>query len=68
VRAVQEGFAGVRYLIRHDPAQKLLGIALFSNAGVGESDDWPSRREAPLSSSLIAEAHWRFGYRVLPTP
>ena len=41
MRAVQEGFAGVRYLIRHDPAQKLLGIALFSNAGVGESDDWP---------------------------
>jgi hypothetical protein len=68
VRAVEEGFAGVRYLIRHDPAQKLLGIALFAEAGAGEADAWPSGSEAPLSPELISQAHRRLRYRVLPTP
>lgn len=68
VRAVEGGFAGVRYLIRHDPAQKLLGIALFGDPGAGESEAWPSGSEAPLSTELVSEAHRRFGYRVLPTP
>lgn len=70
VRAVQQGFAGLRYLIRHDPAQKLLGIALFGTAdvGAGESEAWPSGSEAPLSTELVSEAHRRFAYRVLPTP
>jgi RES domain-containing protein len=83
VRAVQQGFAGLRYLIRHDPAQKLLGIALFGTAdvgvGAGESEAWPSGSEAPLSTERVSEAHrrlahraalldGRFAYRVLPTP
>ena len=32
--ALESGFAGVRYLVRHDPAQKLYGVALFAPAGV----------------------------------
>ncbi|MCP9490079.1 MAG: RES family NAD+ phosphorylase [Solirubrobacteraceae bacterium MAG38_C4-C5] len=68
VRALEKGFAGVRYLIRHDPAQKLLGITLFGEAGAAESEAWPIGSEQPRSPELIAEAHRRFGYRVLPTP
>jgi len=68
VHAVEEGFGGVRYLVRHDPAQKLFGIALFGGAGADESDAWPSGDEEPLSLELVSEAHRRFGSRVLPTP
>ena len=64
------GFAGIRYLVRHDPAQKLFGIALFGEAGEQPDND---RAEAwildhPIPDELIAEAQRRFGYRVVPRP
>jgi hypothetical protein len=70
VDAVAAGFAGVRYLVRHDPAQKLYGIALFGEAGEQPDND---RAEAaildqPIPDDLIAEARRRFGYRVVPRP
>ena len=34
VEALRAGFGGIRYFVRHDPAQKLFGIALFGDAGV----------------------------------
>lgn len=68
--ALGAGFAGIRYLVRHDPAQKLFGIALFGEAG--EQPDH-NRVEAsildhPIPDEVIAEARRRFGYRVVPRP
>lgn len=68
--AVGAGFPGIRYLVRHDPAQKLFGIALFGEAG--EQPDH-NRAEAsildhPIPDEVIAEARRRFGYRVVPRP
>lgn len=69
VNAVEAGFAGVRYLVRHDPAQQLYGIALFSEAGAPKAGaDWPADGDGALPGELVAEASRVFGYRVLPTP
>jgi RES domain-containing protein len=67
--AVAAGFDGVRYLARHDPAQKLYSVALFATAGAPAQGDsnWPHGDE-PIPDELIAEAQRSFGYRVLPTP
>ena len=68
-RAVADGFAGVRYLARHEPAQDLYGVALFAPAGAPEpgDPDWPEG-PGPIPDALVDEARRRFGYRVLPTP
>ena len=63
--AVAAGFAGIRYLVRHDPAQELFGVALFAPVG---SAGWPSGDDGPIPADLLAEAGRVFGYRVLPTP
>jgi hypothetical protein len=68
--ALGAGFAGIRYLVRHDLAQRLYGIALFGQAGEQPDND---RAEAlildqPIPDELIAEARRRFGYRVVPRP
>jgi hypothetical protein len=70
VRAVKAGFDGIRYLVRHDPAQKLYGLALFAEAGAPDATDpsWPAGDDDGLPDELIAEAGRRFGYRVLPPP
>jgi NAD(P)-dependent dehydrogenase (short-subunit alcohol dehydrogenase family) len=60
------GFDGVRYLVRHDPAQRLYGIALFGEPGAG--DDQPSGTDEPIPDALIAEAQRAFGYRIVPSP
>jgi hypothetical protein len=64
------GFDGVRYLVRHDPRQRLYAVALFGPAGAPEPTDpaWPHGKSAPISNALVDEAHKAFGYRVLPTP
>ena len=64
VHAVGAGFDGVRYLLRHDPAQRLYGVALFAEAG---GADWPTN-DNDIPTELVAEATSAFGYRVLPTP
>lgn len=66
-QAVQAGFAGIRYLVRHDPAQRLYGIALFDRPAGGERD-WPAGRTTEIPPGLIAAARAEFGYRVLPRP
>jgi RES domain len=69
VRAVQAGFDGLRYLVRHDPAQRLYGVALFSEPGAATDDPaWPRERDAAIPDELVAEASRRFGYQVLPIP
>ncbi len=68
-QALGAGFEGIRYLVRHDPAQKLYGIALFGPAGSPDPGDrsWPHPSE-PIPADLIARAEGEFGYRVLPIP
>jgi RES domain len=68
--ALAAGFDGVRYLVRHDPAQKLYGFALFGPAGALDPHDspWPAGTEVPIPDALVDEARRLFRYRVLPTP
>jgi hypothetical protein len=63
-QAVEGGFDGVRYFVRHDPAQRLYGVALFGNA----STSWPRGADADIPDELITAAKTAFGYRVLPLP
>lgn len=69
-QAVGAGFDGIRYLVRHDPAQRLYGIALFAPAGAPKprDRDWPRQDDGPLPDGLAAEAQARFGYRTIPVP
>lgn len=68
-QALEDGFDGVRYFVRHDPAQKLYGVALFAQARTPEPADpqWPSDSGA-IPDALVRDAERVFGYRVLPTP
>ena len=59
------GFDGVRYLISHDPAQRLIGVALF---GPARSPPWPAGRSARIGNDLIREAERLFGLQVVPVP
>jgi hypothetical protein len=63
-------FAGTRYLVRHDPAQQLYGIALFAPEGAPSAGDpkWPGHDDGPIPADVVAEARKRSGYRVLPVP
>jgi len=67
--ASASGYDGVRYLVRHDPAQKLYGLALFGPAGTPDPADprWPQDSQA-IPDSLIEDAERLFRYRVLFTP
>lgn len=69
VQALENGFDGIRYLVRHDPAKKLHGLALFSQAGAPDPADpqWPAAGGA-MPDALVRDAECLFGYRVLPTP
>jgi hypothetical protein len=64
---LQNRVDGVRWRLRHDPKQELLGVALFGPAGGQPDDDWPPARNQPLDQALIREAEDNFGYRIVPT-
>jgi hypothetical protein len=67
--AVESGFTGVRYLVRHDPAQQLYGIALFGKADTNpEAQGLPVGSDTPIPQQLVADAARLFSYRVLPSP
>jgi len=67
--AARAGFDGIRHLLRHDPAQRLVGIAVFAKAGAPDPGSaWPAGNDRPIERALIGEAESSFGYRVLPTP
>lgn len=70
VRAVADGFDGIRYLVRHDPAQKVYGYALFGRAGSGGAlmRSLGSAVDASIQEDLVDAARRLFGYRVLPPP
>lgn len=61
----QAGFEGVRYLVSHDPAQRLVGIGLFQCAGV---KDWPIVETRPIPEDLVFAAQNHFGITVVPRP
>jgi hypothetical protein len=68
-QAHRAGFDGVRWWVRHDPAQKLVGVALFGPKGEPhDTDRWPAPEPAELSERLLARARRDFGYRVVPRP
>jgi RES domain-containing protein len=56
------GFGGVRYLLRHDPAQRMVGVALFGPAGSPEG--FPHDPGVPIGADLIDRVAERFGIRV----
>jgi hypothetical protein len=49
------GFAGVRYLVRHDPRQDLWGVALFGPDGAQPDDLLPGADEE-LDEMLVGRA------------
>lgn len=66
---VAAGFDGVRWWVRHDPAQRLVGVALFGPAGApAPTVSLPEAVSYALDSQLLEEARRKFGYRVLPRP
>jgi hypothetical protein len=67
-RAVEAGFAGVRYFVRHDPARKLYGVARFGEPGDSAGPAKASGADAPISQGLVDEAQAGFGGRIVPTP
>lgn len=69
-RAVEAGFDGIRYLVRHDPAQILAGVALFSDKGSPSPHDprWPAGTDREIDGALIQEARKAYAYQILPTP
>ena len=58
------GFGGIRYLLRHDPAQRLAGVA---SAPRGRSPGL-HRLGEPIGLDLQREVEARFGVRILPVP
>jgi len=68
--AVAAGFDGVRYLVRHDPAQRIYGYALFGTPGASGSllSAAASASDELIPLAVAEEARRLFGYRVLPTP
>lgn len=61
----RSGFDGVRYLLRHDPSQRLKGVALFGPAGTPSG--YPSGTSEPIRPTMLEEVERRFGIRVLDT-
>lgn len=59
----RSGFDGIRYLLRHDPSQRSIGVALFGSAG--PSHGRPSGASEPIGPALLEEIERRFGIRVL---
>ena len=60
------GFDGVRYRVRHDPAQDLVGLALFGPTGLHD-DSLVTVTRSRIPASLVIAAWDHFGVMVLPT-
>jgi hypothetical protein len=58
---VTAGFDGVRFLLRHDPGQQEVGIALFGTAGQA---NWHVDATDVIVEGLISAAETQFGIRV----
>jgi hypothetical protein len=60
------GFDGIRYFLRHDPAQRMVGFALFGPEGAPSG--FPIAASGPIGKDLIRHVTDRFGLRVQPAP
>jgi hypothetical protein len=62
------GFDGIRYLVSHDPAQKLAGVALFGAAGEpADNGEFGSLDSANIDDTLIDRAVKELGFKVIPS-
>jgi hypothetical protein len=59
------GFAGICYLLRHDPSAHSAGVALFGPAG---SASEPRSHAARIGPDLLEEVETRYRIRVWSTP
>lgn len=59
------GFDGIRYHASHDPAVRLVSVALFSAGGV--MPQGPAQT-GPIPERLLARAEAEFGIATLPSP
>jgi hypothetical protein len=57
----KHGFGGVRYLVRHDPSQTSVAVALFGQAG---ELNWAITSTDPIDDDLVQRAEDAFGIRV----
>ena len=64
----EAGFAGIRYFLRHDPSQTLVGAAWFGPAGPSAPPARQVTAGKPIGSDLIEDVGRRFGILVLPSP
>jgi hypothetical protein len=61
------GFRGIRYLVSHDPAQRLVGYALFGPAGEGTAEGAIEvLATLEIQRLLLEELAAQFGITVLP--
>jgi len=60
----QAGFDGIRYFLRHDPAQRLVGFALFGSESAPSG--LPVAFSQPIEKDLLRQVEDRFGLRVKP--
>ncbi len=68
--ALQAVTDGIRWRLRHDLSQRLVGVALFGQPGRDAAQSRGRARSStgPIPQSVREEASRLFGYRVLPTP
>jgi hypothetical protein len=63
------GFDGIRYLLSHDPAQRLVGYALFGDAGEAhDAETWPPGEAREIGVEVLARARRQFGFLIVPAP
>jgi hypothetical protein len=67
-RLAVTGYDGIRWSVRHDPAQRLVGVALFGPVGAPLSGTQPRADSRAIDERLLDEARRKFGYRVVPRP
>lgn len=60
------GAFGVRWRVRHDPAQQLIGVVLLGTRGAQLGSPFGTTTTGPVERDLIRAAEDAFGYRVLP--
>jgi hypothetical protein len=63
----EAGFGGIRYFLRSDPALRLIGYAVFGDAGEPKAGVWPPGPSEPVATETVREAA-RYGLRVVPAP
>ncbi len=58
--------SGVRWRVRHDPAQQLIGVVLLGPRGAQPGSRFGATTTGPVERELIRAAEDAFGYVVLP--